>query len=47
VALNSFLMLNKEQLTKNMYLGRQIRNDYFERVTEEGINKFLDIKNKN
>jgi len=47
VALNSFLMLNKEQLTKNMHLGRQIRNDYFERVTEEGINRFLDIKNKN
>ena len=47
VALNSFLMLNKEQLTKNMHLGRQIRNNYFERVTEEGINRFLDIKNKN
>lgn len=42
-ALNSFLMLNKEQLTKNMHSGKQIRNNYFERVTEEGINRFLDI----
>ena len=42
-ALNSFLMLNKEQLTKNMHSGKQIRNNYFERVTEECINRFLDI----
>jgi hypothetical protein len=42
-ALNNFLTISKEQLIKNIDLGKQIRNNYFERVTKEGINRFLDI----
>ena len=44
-AITFFLNHTKEQLKKNRSLAMEVRNNYFEPITKDGINRFLNIDN--
>ena len=44
LALNKFLSLSQEQISLNLNRALKIREQYFEPVTKDGLNRFLDIR---
>ena len=43
-ALKKFLFLSQEEILTNVNTGKKIREHYFEPVTQEGLNRFLDLR---
>ena len=44
LALKKFLNLSQNEISLNVKTGRLIREQYFEPFSEEGLNRFLDIR---
>ena len=42
-AIDKFLVFNDKELRRNQKKGNEIRKEYFEKVSSEGIKRFLDI----
>ena len=42
-AIKHFLSYSPDKLQLNKKIGNQIRGDYFEPITKEGINTFLNV----
>ena len=43
-ALKKFLFLSQDEILTNVNTGKKIREHYFEPVTKEGLNRFLDLR---
>ena len=42
-AIDKFLVFNDKELRRNQKKGNEIRKEYFEKVSSEGVKRFLDI----